>query len=335
MYEGKREMTVMEDRELVTDIQRFSVNDGPGFRTNVYLKGCPLRCRWCHNPETIAVYPEIYWKKRLCVQCGACLQACPKEAINPPVDPVLARQEDSPYHKIIRSRCDLCMKCVDACSYDALEIVGRPMTVKEILDEVEKDRPFYENSGGGMTLSGGEPTAHADFSEKLLKEARRRGIHTCLDTNGFCPWEVFERLIPDVDVVLYDIKHLDPAKHEEMTGAGNEIILANLERLLSAGAQVWVRVPVIPGFNDDMAFHQELARFLLDLPRRVCRVDLLPYHNWCQDKYGWLGIDWEMKEIESADPGFLEIFADIYREEGLKATVGGSGFEEAGSASGG
>ncbi|MBE0480797.1 MAG: glycyl-radical enzyme activating protein [Dehalococcoidia bacterium] len=192
----------MEEQVLVTNIQRFAVNDGPGFRTNVFLKGCPLRCTWCHNPETIAAYPELYWKKRLCVQCGACMEACPRDAINAPIPPEESQREESTYFKIVRERCDLCMRCVEACRHDALEIVGKPMTVEEILDEVERDTPFYSNSGGGMTLSGGEPALHARFASDLLEQARKRGLHNCLDTCGHCSWEVLQRLLENTDIVL-------------------------------------------------------------------------------------------------------------------------------------
>jgi pyruvate formate lyase activating enzyme len=322
----------MEEKILITDIQRYAVNDGPGFRTNVFLKGCPLRCAWCHNPETIAPYPELYWKRRLCTQCGACLDACPNEAVNPPIAPEEANAENQTYHKIIRSRCTLCMQCVAACRYDALSIAGRPMSVAEILDEVERDKPFYANSGGGMTLSGGEPTAKPQFSELLLKGARERGIHTCLDTNGFCSFQILERLAREVDIVLFDLKHLDNDRHAEKTGVGNELILSNLHHLADAGIEIWVRIPVVPDFNDTLDFHRRTAWFLSSLKHACMRVDLLPYHNWCQDKYSWLDIDWEYRDVEAIDPSFLDIHADLYRERGLKTTVGGSGFEEVNAA---
>lgn len=312
---------------LVTDIARFAVNDGPGFRTNVFLKGCPLKCAWCHNPETIKPTPQLYWKKRACVQCGACLEVCPQGAIAPPIDPVISQAQNSTYYKIDYSRCDFCNKCVDACAYGALEIVGKPMTVDEILDEVESDRPFYDNSGGGMTLSGGEPTAHPDFSAKILAEARARGLHNCLDTNGHCSWEVLERLLKDTDIVLFDLKHTDPVKHREWTGADNALILENLAKLSLTGVEVWVRIPVVPGFNDSIQDHKNAAKFLANLPQKVARVDLLAYHNWCQDKYGWMGIDWPLAEIESLEPSMLEIPAEFYRMKGFETTVGGSGFE--------
>jgi pyruvate formate lyase activating enzyme len=288
-----------------------------------------MRCAWCHNPETVAPYPELYWKRRLCTQCGKCLDACPRDAIEPPILPEEALDGESAYHKIIRSRCDRCLKCVEACLYQALEIVGRPMSAEEILAEALQDKPFYDNSGGGLTLSGGEPTAHADFTLRLLRRAREMGLHTCLDTSGFCEWEVLREIARSADIVLYDLKHLDPEQHRQKTGADNRLILGNLARLAETGREIWIRIPVIPDFNDSLEFHARAAAFLAALPGRVERVDLLPFHNWCQDKYGWLGVDWELREAESLDPIFLEIPAESYREKGLAVTIGGSGFEDA------
>jgi pyruvate formate lyase activating enzyme len=320
----------MKQAVLISDIQKFAVNDGPGIRTLVFLKGCPMRCAWCHNPETQAPFPEIYWKSRLCVQCGACMDVCPNNAILPPISPQEAQSEESAYHKILRDKCDRCMACVEACRYDAITVVGKSMTVDEIIDEVEKDRPFYNNSGGGLTLSGGEPTAHADFAERILQSAKERGFHVCLDTNGFCEWDVLEKMAKNVDLVLFDLKHTDAAIHKQHTGVGNEKILKNLTRLSDTDADIWIRIPVVPGFNDSKAFHTHAAEFLSGFKRQINRVDLLPFHNWCQDKYGWLGIDWLLKETEATDPSFLEIPADIYRAKGLVTTVGGSGFEKTG-----
>jgi len=322
----------VQEKVLVTDIQRFSVNDGPGFRTNVYLKGCPMRCAWCHNPEAIAPYPEIYWKRRLCVQCGKCLEVCPRNAIEPPIPPEAAQSDGSTYHKIIRSRCDRCMLCLEACLYEALQIVGKPMSVEEILEEVWRDKPFYDNSGGGMTLSGGEPAAHPEFTQSLLRQAKGMGLHTCLDTNGFCEWAVLEQMARYTDIVLFDLKHLDPEIHCRKTGVDNAPILKNLALLAKTGREIWVRIPVVPDFNDAIGFHTRAAEFLSALPGRIARVDLLPFHNWCQDKYGWLGLEWDLREVDSLDPVFLEIPAEIYRERGLAVTIGGSGFEEAGAA---
>ena len=322
----------MEERVLITDIARFAVNDGPGIRTNVFMKGCPLKCAWCHNPETIAAEPQLYWKRRLCAQCGACLDVCPKDAIMPPIAPERSGSEGSTYHKINRTRCDGCMKCVDVCRYEALQVTGKAMGLSEILDEVERDRPFYNNSSGGMTISGGEPTVHPAFTLELLKGARARSIHTCLDTNGYCDFSVLKEIAEYTDIVLFDLKHLDPARHLEKTRVNNSLILKNLELLCGTGSEIWIRIPVIPGFNDTIEFHREVSVFLASLDGHVTRIDLLPFHNWCQDKYSWLGIDWSYRETDALDPSFLEIHADVYRQYGLVTTVGGSGFEDIGTA---
>lgn len=317
----------MNENVLVTQIQKFAVNDGPGFRTNVFLKGCPLKCRWCHNPETQSAKPELFWKQRLCIQCGECVDACPNDAINLPIHPEEAAREDFIYQKIIRDRCDKCMLCVEACHYGALEITGEPMTIDEILTEVEQDAPFYARSGGGMTLSGGEPTSHLEFTGKLLDEALKRGLHICLDTCGFCKWEILESLSKKAHIILYDLKHLDPEKHSMMTGVDNKLILENLTKLVRSGADIWVRIVVIPGFSDTLDYHRHVAEFLSGLPGKLGRIDLLPYHNWCEDKYKWLDREWLMSEYQALDPAVLIPLEELYKEKGLNVTIGGSGFE--------
>ena len=317
----------MGESVLVTDIQRFMVNDGPGFRTNIFIKGCNMKCAWCHNPETQAPYAEIYWRTLMCVQCGACLKACPDDAINPPIAPEEARSEGSTYHKIIRERCTRCMKCIDACKYGALTIVGKEYSLDEALEEVLKDELFYSNSGGGMTLSGGEPTVHPDFVRELLAKAKAKGLHTCLDTSGYCPWEVLQPILENVDLILCDLKHLDSAEHKRTTGVGNELILENLKKISEKGYTVWIRIPVIPDYNDQLDYHLRVVDLLKSLPNPVERVDLLPFHNWCQDKYRWLGIDWVYTGMEAIEPSFLHPLLDIYKDAGIPATVGGSGFE--------
>jgi len=317
----------MSDQVLLTNIQKFSVNDGPGFRTNVFLKGCNMRCAWCHNPETQSFERELSWKKMKCVQCGRCMDACPKDAINPPIPPEEAQQEGATYYKIILERCDVCLQCVAACQYDALQIIGQEYTIDEILDEVEQDRMFYDNSGGGITVSGGEPTVHPEFTGKLLEAAKGRGLHTCMDTTGHCQWEVLQPLLKNVDLVLYDLKHPDSAEHKRLTGVGNELVLENLKKISEMGIPLWVRVPVVPDYNDSMDCHRKVAEILKALPTPPERIDLLAFHNWCEDKYKSLGRKWELEEYQATEPGMLRPALEIYKEAGLNATIGGSGFE--------
>lgn len=315
------------DRVLITNIQRFSVNDGPGFRTNVFLKGCNMHCAWCHNPETIKFGKELFWRAGVCIQCGRCFDACPKDAINPPIDPEEARADNSTYDKIIRENCDMCMKCVEVCPTGALEVVGREYTVEEVLDEVEQDTPFYDNSGGGMNISGGEPTVHPEFTRRLLEGARARGISSCLDTNGNTKWEIYESMLEYVDVFLYDLKHLDSAEHKRLTGVDNNLILANLRKLLEGEARVWLRIVVIPDYSDSLDYHEKVADFLKTLPHPPERIDLLPFHNWCESKYKQLGIKWIYSDMQAMDPSLLRPAIQIYKDAGLEVTIGGSGFE--------
>jgi len=310
------------EKAYVTNIQRFSINDGPGIRTTVFLKGCALKCDWCHNPECIDFRPDIYWKQSLCRQCGRCFDVCPRGAIQPPVD-LGPEDEDHHYHKIDREKCDRCMKCVEACIYEALVQVGERMSVAEILDEVERDLPFYSNSEGGLTVTGGEPTSFPRFTLALLREARSRGIHTCLDTSGFCSWEVLDSLRPYVDIFLYDVKCLSGKLHLLRTGVSNSPILANLARLAQEGESIIVRVPVIPGFNDSVEQMGRIAEFLETLKPALLQVDILPFHNWCQDKYRWLGREWEFEKVESLAEYDVDDFREILEGRGIKTTIGG------------
>jgi len=307
---------------LITNIQRYSINDGPGIRTNVFIKGCFLSCAWCHNPECIHAEMEIYWKRTLCQQCGLCLTVCPEGAIYPPI-PVEEAVESDTYYKIDYSKCTKCLKCVDVCPYEALSKVGDPLTIDQILKEVERDFPFYLNSGGGMTVTGGEPTSQPEFVTELLQEGKKKSLNICLDTSGYCPWAVLERMVPYVDIFLYDLKHLDPEEHRRMTGVTNEIILENLKKLSLTGKDIRIRIPVIPEYNDSYEYIEKVAKFLKNLPGPIQGVDLLPYHNWCQEKYRWLGMRWDLEEMESIDPEELEPLKEILEDNDIKATIGG------------
>ena len=292
----------------IFDIKRYSIHDGPGIRTTVFLKGCALRCLWCHNPESIDPGPELmHWPGR-CVRCHACSKACPLGAVS----------EDAAGAVVIdRSRCDLCGRCAEACLYDAMQIVGREMTVAEVVAEAERDRVFYEQSGGGVTLSGGDPIVQADFAEAVLGACRDRGLHTALDTAGMSQSSVLDRLAAKADLVLYDLKCMDEARHRAFTGASNVPILDNLKRLAGAGTEVWVRIPLVGGVNDDEDNVRRTMALLLSL-KTIRRVGLLPYHSGGLEKARRIGKESQFRKFES--PSEERIAA-------IEAAFGGAGFE--------
>lgn len=266
---------------MLTNVQRFSTNDGPGIRTTVFLKGCPLRCLWCHNVEAQYTHQEFYYIKNKCKKCGLCAEICPEDAIS-------FFGPDGDFPKRDRNKCTLCMKCVDECPYGALELVGRDWTIDEIMEEVEEDRLFYDNSEGGMTVSGGEALFHPEFTVALLKRAKEAGIHTCLDTSGYARWEDFKKVLFYTDMVLFDIKCREPEKHRKVTGVTNKIILQNLYKLkefFGSTKKVRLRLPIVPGINDDNEFFEEVAKLAGDLGDTVEGIDVLPFHNWAEGKY--------------------------------------------------
>lgn len=262
---------------VVSTIQRYSIDDGPGIRTTVFLKGCQFRCPWCQNPETKNQFTEIYFRAAKCIGCRKCAEICPVES-------AISLTSDQ---RINRQVCIRCMKCIEVCPSSALEAVGRIMTVAAVMDEVMRDMPFYESSGGGITVSGGEPTLQPGFTTELLKRSKMQGIHTCIETNGYANSEVWSRMLPYLDLILLDIKHMDPVIHERFTGVSNELILNNA-RDLASQVDIIVRVPLIPGFNDSDQFAEELGKFVLSIPE-LKEVDLIPVHSYGSSKYGMLG----------------------------------------------
>lgn len=263
---------------LVLDIFRSSLHDGPGIRTTVFLKGCPLRCIWCHNPESQAFAPELYFLETKCTQCGACVTACPHGCH-------ALRQGR---HEIDRRPCTQCGACVAACPVGALEIKGRRMTVDEVLAEVEKDRPYYDSSGGGMTLSGGEPLAQFAFSLALLKGARARGIHTCVETSGYAESSRLRELAACVDLFLFDYKATGEPLHRNLTGVPGRVIRENLDLLQTLGARIILRCPLVPGINDGDAHLAEIARLALEHPA-VEQVEIMPFHAMYRAKAERIG----------------------------------------------
>ena len=289
---------------MVFDIRRFSIHDGPGIRTTVFLKGCPLRCWWCHNPEGLSAAPEVIWRAERCTGCGTCIETCPEAA--------LAWDGDGPILDV--ARCTLCGECAEVCYAEAREVLGHTMTVEQVLAAVERDRPFYEQSGGGVTFSGGEPLAQPAFLADALHACRLRDLHTTLDTSGYASWAVLDRIRHDVDLFLYDLKLTDDDRHRETTGVSNAVILENLGRLAAAGHAIVLRLPLIPGVNDDEGNLRDTAA--LAAMWGLTRIEVLPYHRLGSDKYARLG---RCSSLPETTP------PSDRRVEGVAATLSGLG----------
>jgi glycyl-radical enzyme activating protein len=270
----------------VFDIQRFSVHDGPGIRTTVFLKGCPLRCVWCHNPEGITPSQTISFLPAKCITCGECVKICEHQAHRLESG---GENGSAATHIYDRDRCEACGRCTTHCDARALEAVGRTVTVEEAMAEIRQDKAFYANSGGGLCLSGGEPLAQFEFTRELLAAAGREGIHRCLETSGFASWSRLQALIHLVDLFLFDFKETDPQRHIEFTGQSNELILSNLRGLHDAGASIQLQCPIIPEYNDREAHMEGIATLALSLPR-LTGVQLLPYHPLGKSKIERFGL---------------------------------------------
>ncbi|HEY3415996.1 MAG TPA: glycyl-radical enzyme activating protein [Armatimonadota bacterium] len=309
---GEGSDTQRAARGVVFDVMRFSTHDGPGIRTTVFLKGCPLNCAWCHNPESQSARPEALLRPNLCIACLACIQACPEGAIRA-VDGQAVTD---------RTICTVCGTCLKTCPADARAIAGREMAVDEVLAEIVKDEAFFEESGGGVTFSGGDPLAQSGFLLALLEACKRREIHTAVETAGYAPWAAFERIRPFVDLFLFDLKLADPELHRKYTGVDNAPILANLRRLAEAGSRLVVRIPLIPGVNDGATELAAVGAFVATLPG-VVRVDVLPYHRAGAEKYRRLGRDYLLDELAAPSESQVSAAIGCLRQCGLDVHVGG------------
>jgi pyruvate formate lyase activating enzyme len=297
------------EKGLVFNIQRFSIHDGPGIRTTVFMKGCPLRCLWCSNPESQAFSPSLMVRDVNCSRCGKCAQTCPRQAIS----------MDKDMGRVINwEKCDQCLKCVSDCIYQSLNCCGQYMTVEEIIREVLKDSLFYKNSNGGVTISGGEPLMQLKFLMKLLQALKEKESHVALDTSGYVPKKGFEEVLPFVDLVLFDIKHLDDEKHRRFTGVSNQGILANA-RVVAEKVRTWFRIPLIENFNDDV---DHIAR-LADIAREIGieKISMLPYHEGGIPKCRQIGQDYLMPEARSPSDGHIEALKIIILQKGVNVTI--------------
>ncbi|MFC1931285.1 glycyl-radical enzyme activating protein [Chloroflexota bacterium] len=304
---------------VVTNIQSYSLHDGAGIRTLVFLKGCPIRCRWCCNPEGQDPQIEVEFFGSKCVKCGACLQVCKQKAINPDLDLKSG-------FKINRDLCNKCGDCVNACPKEALKFSGEVTTVDKILKEIKKDKYYFLLSKGGLTLSGGESLDQFEFAYELLKESYNNNIDTAIETCGHVPWEHFAKVLPYLDSVLYDIKHMDPVKHKQWTGVSNRLILSNLKKLSKSGVPIIIRLPLIPGFNTDDDNIKKTAEFISGL-ENVKEVNLLPFHQLGKDKYYRLSKKYSLKNeraLDSYAEGTEKIrkIKRLFDSCGIKATVG-------------
>jgi len=360
------ESSVAGERFFVTNIQRFSVNDGPGIRTTVFLKGCPLHCAWCHNPETINVLQEFFFDEEKCVRCGECANACPSGAIQPPqirrfvkdieVKPIISSSgsildrinngtfgsedfERSSLSLVVeeeraaniappifdRDRCVHCMSCVNSCRYGALTPASRLTTVDEVYQEVLEDKKFYETSGGGMTVSGGEPLMQPKITLELLKRAREDGIHTALDTTGLASWNTIEKILPFVDLLLFDIKVLDDVKHRKWTGVSNHLILENIKKIASIGTKMRIRSVIVHNVNYwDLSHPRSVVEFAKTLGNSVIGIDIMPYHNFGDKKYEKLGRKNRFKGFPCLSKEDVIDYRDIIENNGpWIPTIGG------------
>lgn len=298
---------------IVFDIKRYAIHDGPGIRTTVHLKGCPMTCLWCHNPESQAFRPQLLFRGDRCIVCGRCVAACPNGAVTR-TDFGIETELD---------RCSGSGECADVCPAKARELCGGNVNVESVMKEILKERMFYDQSGGGVTFSGGEPLSQPGFLMELLRECRKYEISTAIDTCGFASPKTLLDTVPYTDLYLYDIKHMDPAKHKEYTGVDNVVVLSNLVRLGEGGAAINARMPFIPGVNTDEENIRAMAAFLAEV-RGIVQVNLLPYHSAAEDKHNRWNMEYRLKgEVFAPTENSLRRAAEIIEGYGVRAIIGG------------
>ena len=295
---------------LVTNIQGYSIHDGPGIRTVVFLKGCSLACQWCANPESIAPQVQIGFIKNLCTGCGKCFAVCPEDALS----------NDPAKNRIDYSKCTACGKCVEVCAYKAMVRYGNPMTVEEVFDAVRRDKMFYDSSGGGITVSGGEPLLQATFVKELFDLCKAEGISTCIETAGFVSPESFKLVLPVTDCILFDLKHMNPDIHFKYIGQCNERILENAKLVAGSGANVLFRIPLIPTINDTDENIKQTAAFVKSIMKNP-KIQLMPYHRMGDSKYQALKIPNLLRDCKVMERDAIEKVRQAYETEGIECTI--------------
>ncbi|RLD83278.1 MAG: glycyl-radical enzyme activating protein [Bacteroidetes bacterium] len=299
----------------ILEIQRMSTEDGPGIRTSVFMKGCGLSCTWCHNPESISFKPELQWLKPNCISCEICINACSHNGLSLIENGIL----------INRDNCTACGECAEECPSAALEIMGQDTEVNELVEEVLKDRSYFEKSDGGVTVSGGEPALQADFTSEFLKELQQEGIHTAIDTCGFSSKESYEKILPYVDLVLFDIKEINPEKHTVFTGKSNKRIFENLlyisEYIKNHNKELWIRTPIIPDATATDENIMGIGNFIAENSIHNTKWELCAFNNLCNDKYERLGRKWDFEKFGLLEPATLEHFKSIAQESGVNPEI--------------
>lgn len=299
---------------VVFNIQRFSIQDGPGIRTTVFFKGCPLGCLWCSNPESQSPVPQVVHRDSLCNGCGDCLKTCEMKAIS-----VVVR--DGAFGvRIDREKCNNCGKCIDVCQDGALKFYGQYMSVTDICEEARRDAAFYSNSGGGVTASGGEPLRQPEAVARFFRYTREAGIHTTLDTSGYASVPALEKVLAQTDLVLYDLKLMDRHRHKQFTEKYNNVILSNARLVVARGVQMFIRIPLIPGINDSAENLTETARFVSELDNKL-HVDLLPYHRMGQGKYAMLDTEYHLKDARPQSEEQVQESLGIFKKQGLDCAI--------------